>query len=75
MTTRPAPTDARTVAVGKAICAEACAHMGEPPCWSVRDNDGNLYAWPPATCDEPGCIWLAAAAVAALPETPPEDPR
>lgn len=46
-------------AAERAICAEVCAFMGEPPCWSVNGE------WPPATCDEPGCKALAMAAVAA----------
>lgn len=48
------------------ICAEHCAHMGEPPCWRVTDDKGELMTWPPESCDDPGCIWLAKAALAAL---------
>jgi hypothetical protein len=49
-----------------AICAETCAFMGEPPCWQVKDDQGNDLPWPPVTCDSPGCMALAARAVDAL---------
>lgn len=47
-------------AVARAICAENCAFYGEPPCWRVDEP------WPPKSCDEPGCIALAQAAIAAI---------
>jgi hypothetical protein len=58
----PADTPPNAFAVGpaaRAICAETCAFMGEPPCW-------NTGGWPNPECDEPGCFALARAALAAL---------
>lgn len=52
--------------VARAICAETCAHMGEPPCYSVRDDQDKPLPWPNPNCDEPGCQALALAAVAAM---------
>jgi hypothetical protein len=57
--------------VGKAICREQCAFMGEPPCWEVcADYDDTTkewkYVWPSPNCDEPGCVALAQAALLAL---------
>ncbi len=52
--------------VARAICAERCAWAGEPPCWKIMD--GSNYQWPPETCDEPGCVAFAQAAVAAMEE-------
>jgi hypothetical protein len=52
--------------VARAICAERCAWAGEPPCWKIMD--GSNFKWPPETCDEPGCMAFAQAAVAALEE-------
>lgn len=49
-----------------AICAESCAHMGEPPCYSIKNEAGEYFAWPPETCDDPGCLWLAKAALDAV---------
>jgi hypothetical protein len=63
MTSNRVTEEVRNVA--KAICAETCAHMGEPPCWSVRGDQGEELSWPPEKCDEPGCIALAQAAFAA----------
>jgi len=48
--------------VARAICAEKCAFMGEPPCHTVMD--GTEFSWPPETCCEPGCIAEARAALA-----------
>lgn len=54
--------------VARAICAEKCAFMGEPPCYSVEGE------WPNRNCSEPGCHAEAQAAIAALePETVRED--
>jgi hypothetical protein len=47
-------------AAGKAICAEKCAVMGEPPCWSIEGQ------WPPEGCDSPGCNHEARAAIEAI---------
>lgn len=47
--------------IARAICAEKCAFMGEPPCWQIGDGLS-------PDCDEPGCHALACAAFAALPE-------
>ena len=46
--------------VARAICAEKCAFMGEPPCYSVEGE------WPNPNCQEPGCHAEAQAAIAAL---------
>lgn len=46
--------------VARAICAEKCAFVGEPPCYSVNGE------WPNPTCSEPGCHAEAQAAIAAL---------
>ena len=46
--------------VARAICAEKCAFMGEPPCYSVEGE------WPNPNCSEPGCHAEAQAALAAL---------
>lgn len=46
--------------VARAICAEKCAFMGEPPCYSVEGE------WPNPNCSEPGCHAEAQAAIAAL---------
>lgn len=51
----------KTDTIARAICQEQCAHYGEPPCWKVYDE-----AWPNPTCDEPGCMALAEAVVAAM---------
>lgn len=52
--------------VARAICAESCAYMGEPPCYNVRDDQDKPMPWPNPNCDEPGCQALALAAVAAM---------
>jgi hypothetical protein len=55
--------------VARAICAESCAHYGEPPCWRAAPEE-----WPNPQCDEPGCFALAQAAIAAItPNLPPYD--
>jgi hypothetical protein len=54
-------------AVARAICAETCAAVGEQPCYAHSDDQGKPLPWPAPACDEPGCIWLARAALAALP--------
>lgn len=46
--------------VARAICAEKCAFMGEPPCYTVA------IEWPNPNCSEPGCHAEAQAAIAAL---------
>ena len=48
--------------VARAICAEKCAFMGEPPCYSVEGQ------WPNPVCSEPGCHAEAQAAIDALAE-------
>ena len=48
--------------VARAICAEKCAYMGEPACWTFKEE-----TWPPPTCDEPGCVYEARAALSAMP--------
>ena len=48
--------------VARAICAEKCAYMGEPACWTFKEE-----TWPPPACDEPGCVSEARAALSALP--------
>lgn len=53
--------------VARAICAETCAAVGEAPCYSHTDDQGKPLPWPAPACDDPGCIWLARAAIAALP--------
>lgn len=55
--------------IAKAICAETCAFMGEAPCYRIYSEDGELLPWPPAACDEPGCIILAMAVIAVDGET------
>jgi len=50
--------DDRIDKAARAICAEKCAFMGEPPCWQIGDGLS-------PDCDEPGCLALAEAAVAA----------
>jgi hypothetical protein len=59
--------------VARAICREKCAFYGEPPCFSLEDDDGNPVPWPNTHCDEPGCGALALAALLAQPER--EEPR
>lgn len=44
----------------RAVCAESCAHRGEPPCWEICPEE-----WPNPNCDEPGCKWLAFRAIEA----------
>lgn len=56
----------RTDAIARAICAETCAFMGEPPCYTVTDYRGNPLPWPNPDCDDPGCQALAVAAVVAM---------
>lgn len=55
---------ATLTAVLRAICAETCAHYGEPPCYAVAKE--HRLEFPPATCDEPGCKALAERVVMAL---------
>jgi len=58
----PAERDIRRAAL--ALCRETCAHNGAPPCFEVcRDL---RETWPPATCNEPGCIVLATIALIAF---------
>lgn len=61
---------ARVTRVARAICRETCAYMGEPACFDVRDDQGRDLPWPAPSCDEPGCIALAEAALAALDRGP-----
>lgn len=60
---QPRADDESVERVGKSICAEKCAYMGEPPCWSFTEE-----SWPPPTCDEPGCVAEARAAIGAMHE-------
>lgn len=55
--------DPRRDAVARAICAERCAHMGEPPCFDAVFAD---EPWPNPNCDDPGCHALADAALSAI---------
>jgi hypothetical protein len=50
--------DDRIAKVARAICAEKCAFMGDLPCWQIGEGLS-------PDCDEPGCLALAQAAVAA----------
>jgi hypothetical protein len=51
--------------VMRAICAEQCAFMGEPPCWSIAAAiEGQEF--PSKACDEPGCKALAEAVLSVL---------
>jgi len=49
----------QTDTIARAICAEKCAVYGDPPCWKTGE-------WPNKECDEPGCVALAMAALAAM---------
>lgn len=49
-----------------AICQERCAYMGEPPCWKIKNDHGIDLPWPAPACDDPGCMALAQAALAAI---------
>lgn len=49
-----------------AICAETCAFMGELPCWRMKDDQDQPLPWPAPACNEPGCMALAQAALAAI---------
>lgn len=53
--------------VARAICAEKCAFMGEPPCYTVEGE------WPNPNCQDPGCHAEAQAAIAAI--EPMDKPR
>jgi len=44
-----------------AICREQCAFMGEPPRFEIAPEIGQT--WPPASCDDPGCMVLAIVAL------------
>lgn len=48
------------VLAARAICAARCAFMGEPACHALPGD------WPPAACDEPGCLALGKAAAHAM---------
>ncbi len=64
MTDAPQMPEGGVQRAGRAICQETCAYKGEPPCYDVRDSrTGKKFDWPPKSCDEPGCIWLARVAV------------
>lgn len=65
MTTADADLERR---VAEAICREKCAYYGDPPCFVVGDGLSE-------DCDEPGCIWLARVAIAAMQEPEQEDRR
>jgi hypothetical protein len=60
MTDYPETQRARFDRAVRATCAESCAYRGEPPCWKVCPDE-----WPNPHCDEPGCKWLALAAICA----------
>jgi len=49
----------KVMMVARAICAESCAFLGEPPCWDIGDGLS-------PHCDEPGCDALARAVVCAI---------
>lgn len=61
------PDEGVIEAMGRGICAETCAFMGEPPCYQIGG------AWPPKACDDPGCIAQARAAYTALRNTLEDD--
>jgi hypothetical protein len=67
MTDSPNPSPEAVDRVARAICREKCAFYGEPPCFTLEDDDGNLVPWPNPHCDEPGCGALAVAALLATP--------
>ncbi len=46
--------------IARAICAEQCAFIGEPPCHTLPGP------WPNPECNEPGCHALAQAVVEAM---------
>ena len=46
-----------------AICRERCAHMGEPACWRIKDDQDTPLPWPAPACDDPGCLALAQVAL------------
>jgi hypothetical protein len=46
--------------IARAICAETCAYVGEPACWTFTE-----LPWPNPNCDEPGCQALAQVAALA----------
>lgn len=52
--------------VARAICQERCAYMGEPACWTIRDDLGQMMPWPAPACDDPGCEAIAMAAIDAV---------
>lgn len=58
------PADVKEAAM--AICQERCAFMGEPACWRMKDDQDKPLPWPAPACDDPGCMAMAMAAVAAL---------
>jgi hypothetical protein len=66
-TDSPNPSPEAVDRVARAICREKCASYGEPPCFTLEDDDGNLVPWPNPHCDEPGCGALAVAALLATP--------
>lgn len=47
----------------RAMCAERCAEMGEPPCYEVTGDQGEELPWPPETCN---CATLCAVGSAAF---------
>lgn len=53
--------------LARAICAEDCAHRGEPSCWSLTHSEGaDKCPWPNPHCDSPGCQAYAAAVLPLL---------
>jgi hypothetical protein len=60
------PRQFAVAAVARAICRETCAFKGEPPCWTLANAHEETIIFPPPTCDEPGCVALAEAAVVAF---------
>jgi hypothetical protein len=67
MTDSPNPSPEAVDRVARAICREKCAFYGEPPCFTLEDDDGSPVPWPNPHCDEPGCGALALAALLATP--------
>jgi len=49
--------------VAQAICRETCAFKGEPACYDVAADSKGKLTWPPAACDDPGCMTLAEVAI------------
>jgi hypothetical protein len=58
------PNEIEVARSGRAICRETCAFKGGPPCFEVCRDLGE--SWPPASCNDPGCLILAEVALTAF---------